>query len=340
MDSGHKADNRHYTVSIVMCTYNGEKYLREQLDSIVNQTYPIKELLVQDDCSTDGTCDIVREYAQRYPYIRLIQNERQLGCNRNFYTAMQKADADFVAFSDQDDIWEPDKIAIQVETLTPPSDENSKVLCSGRSEQFTDDGSEIYNDTRKPNVNLFRMLYAAELPGHNIMVRRSFIPKIKFVTDGSYPFYHVWDMALPIAAAAQDGIVFIDKVLVHQRRNAKSLTYVSPTKSLPTAKNAKDMLLWCIKNYHQAQAAGNKVYENMYGFLERLDIDTPLRKEGMRLMRLQQHHNLKQLLQLEACLVRHRKEICHTRKPFPMDLVRALLFPLTSCYYWRMGIGQ
>lgn len=62
------------TVSIVMCTYNGEQFLREQLDSILAQTYPIHELIIQDDCSTDHTADIVREYARQYPFIRFYAN--------------------------------------------------------------------------------------------------------------------------------------------------------------------------------------------------------------------------------------------------------------------------
>ena len=53
-------------VSVVMCTYNGAKYIREQLDSIINQTYPIFEIIIQDDCSTDDTVDIIREYAETH----------------------------------------------------------------------------------------------------------------------------------------------------------------------------------------------------------------------------------------------------------------------------------
>jgi glycosyltransferase involved in cell wall biosynthesis len=57
-------------VSVVMCTYNGAKYLREQLDSIVHQTYPLHEVLVQDDGSTDETAAIVAEYVKDYPFVR------------------------------------------------------------------------------------------------------------------------------------------------------------------------------------------------------------------------------------------------------------------------------
>ena len=59
------------TVSVVMCTYNGEKYLREQMDSILAQTYPIHEIIVCDDCSTDGTMNILQEYATKFPFIKI-----------------------------------------------------------------------------------------------------------------------------------------------------------------------------------------------------------------------------------------------------------------------------
>ena len=65
-------------VSVVLCTYNGEKYIREQLESIVSQTYPIHELLIQDDCSTDATPLIIEEYKEKYPFIRFYRNKNHL----------------------------------------------------------------------------------------------------------------------------------------------------------------------------------------------------------------------------------------------------------------------
>ena len=102
------------TVSVVMCTYNGAKYLREQLDSIISQTYPIYELIVQDDCSTDETVAIIKEYMETYSFIKLYVNEHNLGFNQNFKSATMKATGDYVAISDQDDVWFPEKLEKQV----------------------------------------------------------------------------------------------------------------------------------------------------------------------------------------------------------------------------------
>ena len=62
-------------VSVVMCTYNGTQYIREQLDSILKQTYPIYELIIQDDCSTDDTVEIVREYQNKFSQIDIKMKE-------------------------------------------------------------------------------------------------------------------------------------------------------------------------------------------------------------------------------------------------------------------------
>ena len=96
--------NTEKTVSIIMGTYNGAKYIREQLDSILAQTYPLKEIIIQDDGSTDDTIAICQAYQEKYPIVHFSRNEHNLGFNANFKSAAMKATGDFVAFSDQDDV--------------------------------------------------------------------------------------------------------------------------------------------------------------------------------------------------------------------------------------------
>lgn len=81
------------------------------------QTHPFTELIVQDDLSTDLTCEIVREYAARDKRIQLYVNDRNLGWNMNFISAMKRATCEYIALSDQDDIWYADKIEKELACL-------------------------------------------------------------------------------------------------------------------------------------------------------------------------------------------------------------------------------
>ena len=92
--------NIKYKVSVVLCTYNGEKYIREQIDSILYQTYPIHEIIIQDDCSTDNTFSILNEYQLKYSIIHVYRNPMNKGVNPNFFNAISKATGDYIVCLD------------------------------------------------------------------------------------------------------------------------------------------------------------------------------------------------------------------------------------------------
>lgn len=96
-------------VSVVMATYNGAPFLRQQLDSILGQTYGNLEVIVSDDGSSDGTVDILDEYAAKST-LRWYVNETKRGPRSNFANALTDVLGEYVAFSDQDDVWKPTKI--------------------------------------------------------------------------------------------------------------------------------------------------------------------------------------------------------------------------------------
>lgn len=99
-------------ISIAMATYNGEKYLREQLDSILAQTVQDFELIVCDDCSTDLTMQILNEYAERDSRIKVFENEENLGFKKNFEKVIGLCSGNYIALSDQDDIWLPEHLEV------------------------------------------------------------------------------------------------------------------------------------------------------------------------------------------------------------------------------------
>jgi glycosyltransferase involved in cell wall biosynthesis len=99
-------------VDILLATYNGEKYLREQLDSLLAQTYQDFRIVIRDDGSTDATMDIIKEYLIRHgEKIVLIRDDRKCGSPaKNFMELMKHTRADYIMFCDQDDVWLPDKV--------------------------------------------------------------------------------------------------------------------------------------------------------------------------------------------------------------------------------------
>lgn len=118
-------------IQVLMSAYQGEKYLREQLDSILAQTYKNMEILVRDDGSTDATVDILKEYAARkkLTYIK----GKNCGAAKSFFRLLKKADrqADYYALSDQDDVWEPDKLERAVRMLEQQDKKEKKGTWNG-----------------------------------------------------------------------------------------------------------------------------------------------------------------------------------------------------------------
>lgn len=119
------------TVQILMSTYNGEKYLRTQLDSILNQTYPSIDILIRDDGSTDGTLSILKAYAEAYPNIKYYEGMNK-GAVQSFLELLRKSDASakYFAFADQDDVWLPQKIDRAVRLLEKEKSNKPVLYCS------------------------------------------------------------------------------------------------------------------------------------------------------------------------------------------------------------------
>ena len=100
-------------IDILLATYNGSKYLSEQIDSLINQTYKNINIIERDDGSTDNTVEIIEEYEKKDSRVRLLSdNLGNLGFVRNFEELMKNSTSEYLMFSDQDDIWYNDKVEI------------------------------------------------------------------------------------------------------------------------------------------------------------------------------------------------------------------------------------
>jgi glycosyltransferase involved in cell wall biosynthesis len=106
------------TLSIAMCTYNGERFLREQLDSFLSQTRLPDELVVCDDGSRDRSGEILTQFASEAPFpVRIVINQENLGFGKNFEQAISLCQGDVIFLSDQDDYWLPNKISLMAEVF-------------------------------------------------------------------------------------------------------------------------------------------------------------------------------------------------------------------------------
>lgn len=128
-------------ISVALCTYNGEKYLEEQIQSILNQSLPVDEIVVCDDGSTDSTLNILNIIAKQSSIkFTIIENEQRLNVVKNFEKAISKCEGDYIFLSDQDDIWHKNKVEVVLNYFNKNShinvvftdglliDENNKLL--------------------------------------------------------------------------------------------------------------------------------------------------------------------------------------------------------------------
>lgn len=104
-------------LSVLVATYNGEKYLSKQLDSILNQSIDVAEIIVVDDCSSDSTWSILQDYQSKHQNIKIYQNSQNLGCAKTFFNGLKYCSGDYIAFCDQDDIWLPNKLEVLLNNI-------------------------------------------------------------------------------------------------------------------------------------------------------------------------------------------------------------------------------
>lgn len=105
-------------ISVAMCTFNGEKYIKEQIESIINQSLVPDEIVICDDCSKDNTLNIIKETLDNWPgKVQLVVNEKNLGYRKNFEKSISLCNGDIIFLSDQDDVWNRNKIEIMFNAL-------------------------------------------------------------------------------------------------------------------------------------------------------------------------------------------------------------------------------
>ena len=130
--------------SIALCTYNGEKFLKEQLESFLIQTQLPDELIICDDYSTDSTVEILKDFENYSPFFVQIEiNQKQFGVVKNFEKAISLCTGDLIFLSDQDDVWLPEKIEI----ITKQFEQNEELGMIFTDAELIDENSQKLNKT-------------------------------------------------------------------------------------------------------------------------------------------------------------------------------------------------
>lgn len=176
--------------SVVISTYNGERYLIKQLESIRDQTRPVDEVLIADDCSTDRTPEIAKKFIQdnQLDGWRVEVNEHNKGWRRNFMEAMWRSNGDLVFPCDQDDIWRKDKVEKMARIMENNSHIN--VLASNWRKFYPNGKTEIgpeKNDGRVQQIELYNNYMLVRYPGCAYCVRRQVIDWSKCYWEEGYP---------------------------------------------------------------------------------------------------------------------------------------------------------
>ncbi len=191
-------------VVVLMSTYNGETYLRHQVDTILNQTYENLELFVRDDGSKDSTLDILEEYASKYPNVSYVKGEN-LGSNQSFLEMVKIApDADYYSLADQDDDWMPDKVAHAVEKIESG---DYLIYCSNK-QQVDNDLVPLPNQEYKELRPAFENAVIENVcTGCTMLIKKELFDLMKDKLPKK-PIYHDWWMYL---VGTYYGKVFFDK---------------------------------------------------------------------------------------------------------------------------------
>ena len=139
-------------LSVALCTYNGSKFIEQQINSILNQTIKVDEIIVCDDKSTDATVLILKELQVANPCIVIIENEINLRSTKNFEKAIQRCSGDYIFLADQDDLWNTEKAA---KTLAVFNENPTAEGVFSNADLIDDNGTRLSNKTIWDSVFFF-----------------------------------------------------------------------------------------------------------------------------------------------------------------------------------------
>lgn len=210
-------------ISIALCTFNGANFLSAQLESFLQQTRLPDELVICDDCSNDGTLEIIKNFASNSPFsVQIYVNEKNLRSTKNFEKAISLCNGDLIFLADQDDVWKSEKIA----EIEAEFDKNKSVGMVFSNAEIVDEnlqplGSRLFDFTfpeKNRNAQIFDILLSQNaVTGATMAFRAEFRADFLPIPEDIPNLIHDAWIALSIAALAETK--FIEKPLVKYRQH-------------------------------------------------------------------------------------------------------------------------
>ena len=249
-------ENKNPTVAVVVATYNGATYLRAQLESIVQQTYKPSQIIIVDDASLDDTLQVANNFAAHHPEVMVVQNETRLGYIKNFEKGMLLANANYIALSDQDDIWMPHKIEVLIHAI------GDQMLAYSDSELIDADGQLLKQKMSSIKNQLAYhtpIMYAigAWAPGHAMLFKKELVDKA-----APFPTLVTHDFWLGFVATCYSKVVYVNEPLVHYRQHTQNAIGADTTKnksaSLTMAQKKQKARARMELLYHKVKEAGHQ----------------------------------------------------------------------------------
>lgn len=185
------------SVTVLMSTYNGEKYLREQLDSIFAQKNVSVELVVRDDASSDRTVDILKEYQKIHEKMIIINDRKNLGaCNSFLYLIRTYTQGKYFALADQDDIWDADKLVIAVKAIETVEKKKSDIpllyYSNLRVVNEKNEFGRMSHSTPHVSKNRYAALIENLATGCTVVYNRDLANLAKSAQPEQYSMHDVW----------------------------------------------------------------------------------------------------------------------------------------------------
>ena len=208
-------------VSVAMATYNGEKYIVEQIESILNQTELIDEIIIVDDNSSDKTVDLIKK--MNSPLIHLYQNKNNQGYIENFYKAISLTKGSFVFLADQDDVWEKDKVKKTLQVMK--SSDSNMAVCTSFSlidqdsnlitnmEQYRINNFVFKEDKKINDITLKRLVFGNIVQGCTYCLKRQVIEVYLKIHNREV----IHDYQLMLISAAMGNVKYLNEPLLKYR---------------------------------------------------------------------------------------------------------------------------